>query len=228
MPLRKSYHAPKTRKGRRFSFAGLEIEEMPQFNFSVISQTPIEDITRRELLRWLVGRNGFRKLQIHQPDFQECEFNCVFTQTGLRYINGNCHGINLTVSFDSQYAYGITKMKTISSDGSDWVKLKLINDSDILDDYIYPVVRFAANDLIDDKSIVIINSSDRANPHRAFEYGYAVPTEIVEFDNELKIITSNIGGDKLGQFNLNWLRLMRGAMNYASASTAPAQLNGQC
>jgi len=49
-----------------------------------------------------------------------------------------------------------------------------------------------------------------------------VPTESIEIDNELKIITSNIGGDKLGEFNLNWLRLMRGP------NEIRIRINGTC
>ena len=209
-PFNFTIHAAKTHKRKRFSFAGIENEEMPQFEFSVISETPIPDIIRRELLRWLVGRNGFRKLQFHQADYNDVEFNCIFAQTGLKYINGNCHGINLTATFDSPYAYGRSSKKTIISDGSDWVTVKLVNDSDIVDDYIYPNVKFSAKDLIENKSISIINTSDPANPQRVFEFGSSVSAETIEIDNELKIITSNIGGDKLTSFNKNWLRLVRG------------------
>ena len=222
MPFNFTVHATKTRKARRFNFAGIENEEMPRYEFSIISEVPMSDIMRREVLSWLVGRNGFRKLQFNQPDYLDYEFNCIFAQTGLRFINGSCHGINLTATFDSPYAYGRPKKKTITSDGSDWVQVKLINDSDILDDYIYPTVKFSANGLIDDKSICIINSRDKANLHRAFEYGHTVPTETIEIDNELRLITSNIGGDKLGQFNLNWLRLKRGSNEIL------IRINGTC
>jgi len=221
-PFNFTIHAPKTRKAKRFSFAGLENEEMPQYEFSVISETPIPDIIRRELLRWLVGRNGFRKLQFHQADYNEYEYNCIFAQMGLRFVNGNCHGINLTATFDSPYAYGRTRRKTVTSDGSDWVSIKLINDSDVVDDYVYPIVKFSTKGLVDNISISIINASDKANPSRVFEYGATVPTETVEIDNELKIITSNIGGDKLGLFNLNWLRLVRGV------NELRIKINGTC
>jgi len=212
-PFNYTVHAVKTKRAKRFSFSGIENEEMPQFQFSVISETPIPDIIRRELLRWLVGRNGFRKLQLHQPDYQDYEYNCIFAQAGLKYINGECHGINLTATFDSPYAYGRANKKTITSDGTDWVSVKIINDSDIVDDYIYPVVKFNA-------PISIINATD--NVGRIFEYDNMTLTEKVEIDNELKIITSNIGGDKLGNFNLNWLRLIRGV------NELRIQINGTC
>ena len=35
-------------------------------------------------------------------------------------------------------------------------------------------------------------------------------TETITVDNELKIIESTIGGDRLSHFNKNWLRLQHG------------------
>ena len=221
-PFNYIVHAVKTHKRKRFSFAGIENEDMPKYEFSIISETAIPDLIRRELLSWLVGRNGFRKLQFHQADYQNIEYNCIFAQTGLKFINGNCHGINLTAIFDSPYCYGRPNKKTVRSDGFDWVNIKLINDSDILDDYVYPIVKFNANGLTDDNSLSVINLSDKANPHRVFEYGITMPTETVTIDNELRIITSNIGGDKLGQFNKNWLRLMPGV------NELRLRINGVC
>jgi len=221
-PFNFTIHAAKTRKQKRFSFAGIENEEMPTFEFSVISETPIPDVIRRELLRWLVGRNGFRKLQFHQSDYQDVEFNCIFAQSGLKFINGECHGINLTATFDSPYAYGKSNKKTIASNGANWETIKLINNSDIVDDYIYPIVKFRANGLVDYKSISINNTSDPANPHRTFEFGYTMPSEEITINNELRIISSSIGGDKLGLFNYHWFRLVHGV------NEVRIRINGTC
>jgi|GEM_PF-1319896 len=217
MPFQSTIHAIKTPKSRRFSFAGIEQEDMPQFQFRIFSpqDEPLSNIVQRELLTWLVSRNGFRKLQFHQPEYNDYEYNCIFSEVGKQYVNGFCHGIILTATFDSQFAYGKPRKKNLSSDGSDWVELKIINDSDIIDDYVYPEVSFTQFAPIEDCAIIIKNTSDKANPNREFKFDALLPNERVIVDNELKIIyrhknsVSN-SGNLLSKFNLNWLRLVKG------------------
>jgi len=202
----------KTPKAKRFSFAGIEYEEMPRFQISFMCEEPIPDLIRREILTWLVARNGFKKLQIHQPEYDDYLYNCIFEETRIIFISGACHGFILTATFDSPYCYGRPRKKIIKSDGTEEVEVILINESDMPDEYVYPFVKFKANGFIDGKSISIVNSSDIADPHRAFEFTDDITPELeeIEVDNELKIITSNIPGDHLGKFNKNWLRLIRG------------------
>jgi len=219
----------KSAKRNRFSFAGIEYEDAPQFTFSVICPEAIPDISRREILTWLVGRKGFKRLQIHQPDLDEYEYNCIFGNAEVIYVNGNCHGFNLTATFDSPYCYGRPRIKRIIGNGDD-VTVKVINESDFIDDYVYPTVRFSVEAPIIDgeaqKDISIVNLSDPADPSgiRAFEFnglfenGNITSTDDVTVDNELKIITKSTNGenifipgaDLLSYFNKNWLRLKKG------------------
>ena len=206
MTFTPTVRAVKSAKSNRFSFAGIVYEEMPEFSFSIISEHRIPDILRRELLSWLTGRAGFKRLQIHQPEYQEYEYNCIFSAVEIIYVNGHCHGFNVTAKFDSPYCYGRPRKRTVNGTGEE-VAVKLVNESDIVDGYVYPIVKFTARDAVDGKAISIINEWDAARP---FEFCGLTPHEEVMVDNELKIITSSVGGDKLSGFSKNWLRLRRG------------------
>jgi len=228
-PFQSIIHTVKTPKSKRFSFAGIENEEMPQFQFQIFSpqHEPLSDIVQRELLTWLVGRNGFRKLQFHQIEYQDYEYNCIFAEVGKQYVHGFCHGIILTATFDSQYAYGKPRKKILSSDGGEWVELRIINDSDIIDDYVYPEIVFRQREPVDDNSIIILNSSDRADLQREFKFDALAINERVIVDNELRLVARHPNsisnsGNLLSKFNLNWLRLVKGV------NILKVRINGEC
>lgn len=192
----------------RFFHNGITYESVPQHQFSVISEVEISDITRREIISWLVGRSSFKPLQIHQPDLEDYHYNCVFTNAEIIYISGRCHGFRITANFDSQYAYGkATKVKV----GAGLHTVELENKSDIKDGYVYPIVQFTGG------SVDIINVTD--DPKRHFTFRDLLPTEIITVDNEMKHIMSNMGGAKLENFDRkNWLRLRPGNNKLTIAS----------
>ena len=166
---------------------------------------------RREILSWLVGRKEFKKLQIHQIDLESYYYNCVFTDAEIVYINGRCHGFRLTANFDSPYAYGTPTKITVGA-GTHTVRIE--NKSDIKDNYIYPIVQFTGG------SVDIVNTTDDSQRH--FSFSGLVTTEVITVDNEVKFISSNIGGEKLSKFtSKNWLRLRPGynTLNIVSTGT---------
>ena len=197
----------KTARGNRFFCTGVEYDKTPSYKFSIISEDIISDGLRRDVLSWLMARRGFRRLQIHQPYLNGYYYNCVFSSVDMIYVNGNCHGFEITAEFDSPYAYGKPNVKRIISGGEE-TEITITNDSDILDDYVYPIVKFTAKGRVSGKDITIINESDDG---RVFEFGGLPLNEEFTVDNELKIISGNFGGDKLSCFNKNWLRLKKGA-----------------
>ena len=228
-PFLPAIKATKTPKQKRFSFAGIEYEDMPRFQFSFMCEDPIPDLVRRELLTWLVGRNGFRKLQFHQPDYADYEFNCIFEETRIIFVNGECHGFVLTAAFDSHFCYGRPRKVCVKGDGVEYKEVTLINESDIIDDFTFPLVKFKAVEHFDDNTLIsITNSSDPVDPLRAFEFfertefAEVTPLEEIKIDNELKIITSSVLGDRLTNFNRNWLRLVKGA------NKLKIRINGEC
>lgn len=196
----------KSTRGRRFFYSGINYEEAPEVTFGIISERKIPDNERREVLAWLVGRRGFRKLQIHQLEYDKLYFNCIFTKADIIYVNGYCCGFTLTAKFDSPYCYGEDSIKTVTSDGGS-VKVKINNLSDILDDFVYPLVSFKVKESVNGTDIVIQNVTDG---NRLFLFSGLENNEQVTVDNDRKIIESSIAGEKLSKFNKNWLRLKPG------------------
>lgn len=180
---------------------GVSYEEMPTYQFSIISQTEIPDIIRREIMSWLIGRKEFKKLQIHQPDLEAYYYNCVFTLADIIYVNGRCHGFRITANFDSPYARGQATTVSVGEAGQHTVTI--FNNSDIIDDYVYPIVEFTGG------GVQIINNTD--DSLRVFKFDGLAETEVVTVDNEIRYISSTIAGEKLSNFKTkNWLRLRPG------------------
>lgn len=197
---------------------GVSYEEMPTHQFSIVSQAEIPDIVRREILSWLIGRREFKRLQIHQPDLEGYYYNCVFTSTDIIYVNGRCHGFRITANFDSPYAYGQATTVSVGEAGEH--EVTIYNNSDIMDDYVYPIVEFTGG------SVKIVNLTD--DTQRAFEFSDLTETEVVTVDNEIRYISSTVAGEKLSNFkSKNWLRLRPGKnrLSITCAGSKPAKKN---
>ena len=194
---------------KRFFHNGIIYDDVPQHQFSIISQNPIGDVLRREIISWLVGRDSFKILKIHQPDLEQYTYKCVFTDLEIIYVRGACHGFRLTANFDSPYQRGEpTKVKVVGT----WVAqtIKIHNKSDVKDDYIYPQITFRATSAMSDGyDISILNNTD--DTARYFRFSGLYANETVTVDNELRHIESDRAGEKLSNFvDKNWLRLRPG------------------
>lgn len=199
-------------KSKRFFYSGIDYEDSPEHQFSILSEDAITGTQKREILSWLTGRNGFRKLYIHQAEYDDVYFNCIFKNVDIIYVGGQCHGFTVTAKFDSIYCYGTpTEVVKNLGEGST-ISVTIHNESDVLDDYVYPIVEF-------DTDIEIKNNSDNGRvtkytSKRIIEAdgSESVVNEKVTIDNELKIIEGTYGGDKLSNLNeFRWLRLKKGA-----------------
>lgn len=224
----------------RAFFGGVTYDTLPTCEFSVVSQDELTQKQRSEILSWLVGRNGFKPLvfdpspfatvdregnlvfeshaQVSQENatfddpvyvsgesavipLSEYTYYCVFTGSSTIFVNGRCHGFKLTATFDSPFARGLPTVIGLQA-GQNIVQIE--NKSDVPDDYVYPVVEF------DGRAITIINLSD-GGASRQFHFEGLQANEKTRVDCENKLITSNLGGEKLSNFtSKKWLRLKRG------------------
>lgn len=197
----------KSSKSNRFFYAGIKYDTPPTATFSVVSETFISDQLRREILTWLVGRKEFKELVIFQDDLQFYHYNCIFTAAEIIYVNGLCHGFNLTATFDSPYQYTNSLVQTITGDGTVQT-VKVTVDSDLPDEYTYPTIKFKFTDTLSDgKDISIYNTTDSAD--REFSFSGLNANTTYTVDNELKTIQGS-GGKLLSKFSLKWLRLRKG------------------
>lgn len=185
----------------RFFHGGITYDSVPQYQFSILSQSEINASQRRQILAWLVGRSQFKQLKIHQEGFEDLYYNCVFTDAAIIYVSGRCHGFRVTANFDSPFARGASTSVTVTS-GTHTVQIN--NLSNILDGYTYPIVQFTGG------QVEIVNQTD--DPSRRFVFSGASAAETITVDNELQYISSTEGGEKLSNFtSKNWLRLRPGA-----------------
>ena len=202
-----SYVAPtitsaKPPKSKKFFFQDIKYESMPTYSFSVLAETAIPESIQRELMLWLDARKGFKVLKIHQPEFEEYEYKCIFNITETIYHAGSCVGFKLQATFDSNYQYGMPVVKRVSGSGSEQI-VSLFNPSDNIDEYVYPKVEFTTVD----GSISIINTTD--DSEREFLFSELGANASFVVDNELKVITGS-GDNLLSKFSKKWLRLVKG------------------
>jgi len=188
----------------RFFHNGISYDSPPQYQFSILSDSVIVEKTRREIVRWLLGRDSFKTLVFHQPDLEAYAYNCVFTAMDIIYVNGYCHGFRVTATFDSPYQIcNPTVLEIVGDETSKTVEIE--NCSDILDDYTYPYVEISANA---DGAIKIINETD--DSERQFSFTGVKAGETIVVDNEMRYIKSSLGVEKLSTFSKHWLRLKPG------------------
>lgn len=184
----------------RFFHGGIEYDSAPTCEFSVVSEQELTPAIRRTLLSWLVGRKQFKALQFIGGDNSDFTYYCVFTSARTIWINGRCHGLRLTAQFDSPFARGTATIATAASGTS---TIQIENKSDIVDGYVYPIVQFTGG------SIDIVNTTDDSQRH--FTFSGLTSSEVITVDNEVRHISSTIGGEKLSKFtSKNWLRLRPG------------------
>lgn len=209
----------KSAKSQRFFYLDATLDSPPTYEFSVVSESTIHETTLRDILKWLDSRKGFKELIIMQPAFDGLIYKCIFSVTSIIYHSGNCVGLNLLATFDSPYQYGTPIEVNVFGNGA-VQDIYIFNDSDNVDEYIYPKVEFDTSD----GNITIVNMTDDKSREFKFEGLNANTTYAV--DNELKIITGS-GSDLLSKFSKKWLRLRRGTnhlritVNGAATITCP-------
>lgn len=191
----------------RFFHNGITYNQPPQHSFSIVSEHIIVDTLRREILSWLTGRSSFKELKIHQPDLEDYTYRCVFSDVQIIFINGDCHGFRVTAYFDSPYQYGQPTVVSLTGTGKEQTII-VNNKSDLLDEYVYPMVEFTVASPGTDNDICIINKTD--NENREFSFKGLAENEHIIVDNELRHVTSDKASERLSNFSKGWLRLKKG------------------
>lgn len=198
-----SISTQKAKNMKHFYITNIVEENAPEVEMTLISDAIIHDINKREILAWLNSGSEFKKLIIHRPETEEFYYMCRFREISEIMVNGFCVGFKMIAVLNSPYQYGVDTMVTLN-DGNYTDKLiNIFNKSDIIDDYVYPLIRFT---ITSGNSIQITNMSDDEN--RVFELVDLPQNKEITIDNELKIIDGD--GVFLANFNKHWLRLKKG------------------
>jgi len=182
-------------------FLGYESKEPLSFEITLISEKEVDAYTQGKIAKWLVGRNGFKKLQVVQPDLSSVIYYCIFTNLKTTYIAGYAHAFTLTGITNSPYQFEKNKVvtTTVVTSGS----LTISNNSDI-EDYIYPDVKITSTSGGD---IEIINTSDA---DRSFKITGLSTGEVITISGKTQLLTSSTTLNRLGNFNKHWFRLRDG------------------
>ena len=180
---------------------GVSYKEPLKFKISFASYEPIDRFKLSQIQKWLFGHAEYKKLQIMQEDLQYVYFNCVLNNPSITTIDNNIYGLTCDVvcdapwawEFERTYSYNITLNPQ---------NIVFQNKSDN-NDYTYPTIKVTCNKA--NGTISIINKTDE---NREFKLtGLSVGEEIT-VNNELQIITSSLGLNRLSNFNKKFFRLL--------------------
>lgn len=176
------------------------------FGVSVGSPQIREGIDRYDveaISSWLTGHNTRKKLMIIQEDMEPFWYKCFISELKLISYGNIPRAFSCKVSCDSPFAYTLPIKKTFSVQDSKIVKM--FNRSSY-NGYYKPkmeVTIFGGNNL------TIENLSDNG---RVFQFSNLLDSGslVITIDNQNQIITNNMGLNLYPNFNMKFMRLVRG------------------
>lgn len=179
-----------------------------EFEVSIGSYNPLTASDKSKIMRWLVGRNQYKKFSVVEDDRFNGYYNVIFKYAGLYYIGNIAYGVKLMATCDAPWGWTYPATRTFSFDGDSLQNydINFYNDSDN-DDYLYPLISFTLSNNINSTYFTLINNSDSG---RIFQFTNLNVEEAITIDNDRKIITSSLDELRLGNFNKNWFRLVPG------------------
>lgn len=183
-------------------FLGYESKENLTFSMTLVSEKEIDAFTHGKICKWLLNRNGYKKLQIIQPDLSCVIYYCMFTSLTTVSIGGYAHAFNVEVETNSPYQYENNKIvsEVFTTSGT----LTIINNSDI-SGYIYPDVTITSTSGGD---VEIVNTSDA---NRSFKITGLSSGEVITIGGKTQSLVSSTELNRLENFNKHWFRLKDGS-----------------
>jgi len=199
----------KSSKSHKFSYAGVAYDTPPTASFTIVSESVISPNDRPAILRWLVGRKGFKELTIEQDDLENYIYRCIFTLVDMVYVNGALHGFTLTATFDSPYAY-YYKTRVLTGSGTA-ITTKIELNTALIEDYTYPIIKFKP--AASNATLTMYNSSDDSS--RIFAFNSLAANTEYTVDNERRTLSGGITlstnfKDLNGGNKRKWFRLVAG------------------
>ena len=175
-----------------------------EFDASITANSELTSQDANLCQKWLFGRQVYKPMQIMQFDMQNIFFNCFLIKPKILRVGNEIVGFDFTVHCDTPFG-AKTFPQTLSYDYGDDVasaSFKFFNDSDN-NYYSYPSLSITMNNI--GGNITLTNVQDN---NRQFQLTGLLANEVITINNDLQIITSSLGLQRLGNFNLNWFRLL--------------------
>lgn len=187
-------------------FYGVKQSGNLTFPITMMSEAPLDYYDVSAIGQLLFNRLEYKYLQIVQPDLEGVFFRCMLINPKKISIGNQVYGFKCDVYCSEGHVWSdeFTYQYNIITPNQSIV---FINLSDI-EGYIYPKINFTTSSTTTSFSIKNINDNDRV-----FSFTGINSSENLIIDNELKIITSSTGQNRLQKFNLNWFRTVSGNNN---------------
>lgn len=197
----------KNNRTNKWIISSIDYNEPLKFEIQIINTdcSVIDSVKERYLNRWLLT-NQYRWLQIEKDDYSDIQFKCIFSNPQRLVVGGKTYGMQYNITCDASWGYSSVFTKTTEDIVNN--QLYIYNDSDELNNYIYPVITIKA---LKNCNLKIENIDDNLN-NRYFLLKNISKNEIIYIDNENQIITTNNSSHNyiLGDFNKQWIRLGSG------------------
>jgi phage-related protein len=188
---------------------GVRYTPVLAFDIALYSPDELDAKFTQLALRWLTGNATYKKLQIVQDDLSDIYFNCLITNTRIHRVGNKIHGLRFHVACDSQWAWGFDQYKLYNYAVAPLhTAFSIYNQSDHAE-YLFPLVTFKMNS--SGGAFNLRNNSDDTN--RLITVSGLSANETITIDNDLKIITSSLNLNRVGNFNKKWIRLVPGTNN---------------
>lgn len=186
-------------------FYGTERKEKLSIKFTISKCLDIVfsvEETRR-LARWLLGKNGYRWLQLCDLDHKDIYYRLVFTDMQPIVVGGETVGFTLYAECDSPFAWSEEKVFLYKSLAGSITTYLIDNKADDCD-YIYPYLELTCYSHTD---ISIINESDGDRETRWNNVPVSSQPIRIDGKNRVCHLTE---GSSMDDFNLKFFRLLPG------------------
>lgn len=188
-------------------FYGVKQNGNLTFPLAMMSENPLDYYDVSAIGQLLFNRLDYKYLQIIQPDLEGIFFKCILTNPKKISIGNQVYGFKCDV-YCGEINGWTDEFTVINQSITSPNQSIVFNNLSDLEGYIYPKVVFTTSSTT--TSFSIKNSSDG---DRLFSYTGINSNETITTDNDLKIITSSTGLNRLQKFNLNWFRVKSGFNN---------------
>lgn len=152
---------------------------------------------------WLTGHDTRKWLTIVQDDMESFRYKCIISELKLITYGDLPWAFSCKVSCDSPFAYTFPEEYAYDLDGEK--QIRLFNRSSF-NGFYRPKIEIALHDC---DNVRIVNLSDN---NRIFEF-HGLPAGdplIIWVDNKNQVITNNVDLNLYPNFNMKFLRLVRG------------------
>lgn len=172
--------------------------------FGRMTQDPLDAYDRRAISQYLFGQNGYKWLEIIQPDLAEVRFKCILQNPQWTYIGNMAQVITCDVVCDAPWAWGYEEVYTINVNGSTTYTFNNQSDDNF---YLFPKLEITPSNVT--TRFAIKNLDDN---NRTFEFTNLNTNgqEIIFVDNHNQILESSLGNYRTRNFNWKWFRLIQG------------------